>query len=237
MLIIFLFLVFSPHRVSLDFHNQIVFWNVGQGQWITVSSGDICNHFDVGGEFINSMKVKQLCSQKRNSIYYSHWDWDHIGLTKELKYFSNTCIAQMPQGKPLKYKAKYLDQFQKCKKSSKVQKLQFQYLKAKTENDLSQIFIYNNKLLLTGDSTRKMEKLWSQQIKYKKLKWVSISHHGSKTSTSKEFLDNLNAELAIVSARKKVYGHPHNIVLERLKKKALPVIRTEDWGNIRIMLN
>lgn len=240
MILVSFFLILFPIKIGIDTPKQIVFWNVGQGQWITVlDTTNSCYHFDVGGEFINIKKVSQLCSKKRNLIFYSHWDWDHIGLTLKLKYIANSlCISAYPEGKASNFKKKYLASIAPCQNLflTKIQKLNFKFTQAKIPNDFSHVFIYDSQLLVPGDSSKKMERLWSPLISHKKIKWLSLSHHGSKTSTSEAFLKNASyLTQAIASARKKVYGHPHKVVLNRLKKHGISVLKTEDWGNIHLL--
>jgi competence protein ComEC len=233
-----IFLVLFPSFIDLDFQNQLVVWNIGQGQWITVLDKNKCIHFDVGGEFYNQNKISSLCSKKENFIFYSHWDWDHVGLTSKLKgSVKNLCIAVAPKGEASFHKKKLLSKIPVCNKPlEKVQQVHFQYPNSKNPNDLSQIFIYDRKFLIPGDSTQKMEKVWSPKLP-NNLKWLSASHHGSRTSTSEVFLKhNPSIKQAFVSARNAVYGHPHKIVMDRLKNHGIAVLKTEDWGNIRILL-
>jgi len=229
-----LFLLF-PSPLSLHVENQIIFWNVGQGQWITAIDQSHCYHFDVGGEFINAEKLSLHCQNKENIVFYSHWDWDHIGLTRTLqRAVKNLCVSISPLGNAKKYKKALVKKLTTCQKTfSEVQRLNFRYPRTKADNDLSQIFIYNKKLLIPGDSTKRMEKIWSKQVH--KINWLSVSHHGSRTSTSEFFLRSTKIHQAIVSARKRVYGHPHKEVIERLKTFSIPTLLTEDWGNIKIL--
>lgn len=236
-MILFILMVIFPSKITVDTSNQIVFWNVGQGQWITVIDQKHCYHFDVGGEFFNIQKISESCSKKQNVVFYSHWDWDHMGLSLHLKKsVQHICTGSSPQGPAKNYKKTILNQIPICLKNYKsIRKLNFDYNFSKGDNDLSQIFIFKNKFLIPGDSTKKMEKIWSPQIKKIHFQWLSVSHHGSRTSTSEFFLRNAKIGQAIISARKRVYGHPHQEVLNRLKKFKIPTLRTEDSGNIKIL--
>jgi beta-lactamase superfamily II metal-dependent hydrolase len=162
-------------------------------------------------------------------------------LTSKLKQLAHhLCIAALPEGHASTFKKKYLASLSVCDSqfSSKIQKLNFGFRRAKSPNDFSHVFVYNNKLLIPGDSPKKMERLWSPLIAHKKIKWLSLSHHGSKTSTSEAFLKNAPfLTQAIASARHKVYGHPHKIILNRLKQHGIATLRTEDWGNIHFLMN
>ena len=65
---------------------------------------------------------------------------------------------------------------------------------------------------------------------------LKIAHHGSKTSTSKEFLKAVDALMAIIEVGKdNQYGHPHQEVLDRLKN--IPIFQTGNEGDIEILTN
>ncbi|WP_413584632.1 ComEC/Rec2 family competence protein [Bdellovibrio sp. HCB274] len=99
-------------------------------------------------------------------------------------------------------------------------------------NAASQVVAFK-RFLFPGDSPIKAESLWQG------LPWVTnarvlvLGHHGSRTSTSEELLDHLPVlKMAIASARWERYKHPHAEVIYRLKKRQIPLLKTEDWGNI-----
>lgn len=65
---------------------------------------------------------------------------------------------------------------------------------------------------------------------------LKIGHHGSRSSSSKEFLQKVDPDIAIYSAaRGNSYGHPHPEVMERLTKKGMDVYGTDMHGTIRIV--
>jgi competence protein ComEC len=61
---------------------------------------------------------------------------------------------------------------------------------------------------------------------------IKIAHHGSKYSTSLEFLEKVSPEDAIISVGKNNYGHPSAEVLERLEKEGIRTLRTDERGDI-----
>lgn len=92
-------------------------------------------------------------------------------------------------------------------------------------------------MLLTGDVEDKGEKEITNMIE-KNYDVLKVAHHGSKNSTSKEFLDKINAEYAIISCgENNRYGHPHKELIERLNDKGMEVMITKDMGAITIMVN
>jgi competence protein ComEC len=90
-----------------------------------------------------------------------------------------------------------------------------------------------NSFLLTGDA----EKLSEQEIVKKgldlKADVLKVAHHGSRTSSSKEFIDKVNPKYAIISCGKdNSYGHPHSETISRLNNKGIKIFRTDENGNI-----
>jgi len=65
---------------------------------------------------------------------------------------------------------------------------------------------------------------------------LKLGHHGSKTSSSEEFLKEVSPEIAIISVGKENrYGHPHQEVLELLEKYGIKILRTDLDGDIKII--
>lgn len=91
----------------------------------------------------------------------------------------------------------------------------------------------NSKFLFTGDA----EKLSEKEILSKNYDIsadvLKVGHHGSVSSSSKEFLDKVNPKIAIISCGKgNSYGHPHKETMNELKKRNIQVYRTDVNGTI-----
>ena len=70
-----------------------------------------------------------------------------------------------------------------------------------------------------------------------KIDLLKIAHHGSRSSTSQEFLNVLSPKIAIISAgRHNRYGHPHKETLERLQAAGCRILRTDINGAVVIRL-
>lgn len=114
---------------------------------------------------------------------------------------------------------------------------------ATNEISLSILVTYNGfDLLAMGDLSSAQElKLISYLTSARpdlKLEILKVSHHGSKTSTSKEVLDLLNPEVAIIGVgRDNSYGHPHASVLNNLQQRGIEVFRTDLQGNISVYVD
>lgn len=85
-----------------------------------------------------------------------------------------------------------------------------------------------NTFLFTGDITSYSENY--SVSKYKDLldaDVLKIAHHGSKYSTTDEFLKTVSPDFAYIPTGKNMYGHPHNDVLERLKNNGTVYYRAD----------
>ena len=64
---------------------------------------------------------------------------------------------------------------------------------------------------------------------------LKVPHHGSKTSSTADFLDLVRPEFAIISdGFENSYGHPHPDVLARLNERGARVLRTDRDGLVSI---
>lgn len=88
-----------------------------------------------------------------------------------------------------------------------------------------------NTFLFTGDASTKVEKqLLNKNIASDVLK---VGHHGSRYSTSKEFLNKVNPQYAIISVGiNNTYKHPHDETLKKLNEKKIIIYRTDQEGTI-----
>ncbi len=215
-----------------------IVWNVGQGQWSTLIDENSCRHFDMGGEKSPLSRIHRLCRGKKNFISLSHWDLDHVGFALRAKRFlPKICLETPPLGKASPHKMKILSAFAKCSAGSEGPITELTHFSAadlgQKTNELSHVFLVAQTFLIPGDSTAKQEKIWSTNAGLERTKFLLLGHHGSRTSTSEELLSHLRSlKTAVVSARFAKYGHPHPEVVRRLRKYHVPILKTEDWGNL-----
>lgn len=98
----------------------------------------------------------------------------------------------------------------------------------------------NKKYLFMGDATIETEKELLNNINtntknlLNDLDVIQIGHHGSKTSTSDNFIKNIKPCIAIISSKKEKYGHPNKETLEILNKYNFDIKVTEKLGAIKI---
>ena len=101
-----------------------------------------------------------------------------------------------------------------------------------------------NRFLLMADATEDEEKDILDGVKGLQRKSASkensklqanvikIGHHGSKYSTSQEFLDEVNPSYAVISVGENAYGHPSADCLNKLRTKGVKLFRTDEQGSI-----
>ena len=67
---------------------------------------------------------------------------------------------------------------------------------------------------------------------------LKVAHHGSKNSTSEEFLQMIDPAIAVISCGKNNrYGHPNEETLERLSEADISWFCTKDYGAITVSVD
>ena len=93
-------------------------------------------------------------------------------------------------------------------------------------------------MLLTGDSEREGEKRLMERGAYLQSNILKAGHHGSNTSSSKEFLEEVRPEVVIISVgAHNDFGHPGKYTLERLSNINAKILRTDKDGAVIIKTN
>jgi len=101
---------------------------------------------------------------------------------------------------------------------------------------ISKLVFGKNSFLFTGDAYKNVEvELINKEAEIDS-DVLKVAHHGSKTSSSEEFLKAVSPEIAVISVgRENKYGHPNEEVLELLEKYGIRVLRTDKDGDIKII--
>jgi len=92
----------------------------------------------------------------------------------------------------------------------------------------------SNSFLFTGDIGLETEVKIAKDADCDVLK---VAHHGSKYSTSENFLAAISPKIAVIEVGKNSYGHPAPEVLQRLAKFGIQTLRTDKSGTIKIVSN
>ena len=106
------------------------------------------------------------------------------------------------------------------------------------ENNNSNILyfsIYGNKFLFMGDAGVKVEEDLMNKYNLENITVLKVGHHGSNTSSSKNFIDYINPLISIISVgRNNRYNHPNTEVLDNLSNRI--IYRTDINGTIKFSI-
>lgn len=87
--------------------------------------------------------------------------------------------------------------------------------------------------IFTGDIEEEIEEKLIENYPRLPVDNLKVSHHGSQTSTSIEFIDHLEPSRALISAgEKNRYNHPHPEIIDRLNSAGIEVFRTDQEGAV-----
>lgn len=112
------------------------------------------------------------------------------------------------------------------------------YFDLKDENTVNMVMklnYYGKTILITGDLLSAGEKAMVDYYKGTdtlKCDVLKVCHHGSNSSSTDEFLDAVDPSIAIIQVGKNNYGHPSDVVIEKLFKRDIMVFRNDEDGAI-----
>ncbi len=102
------------------------------------------------------------------------------------------------------------------------------------ENDNSSVIyteLNNHKFLFMGDAGVDVEEDLIEKYNLQDIDVLKVGHHGSKTSSGKNFIDEINPKYSIISVGKNNrYSHPNDSVLDNLADSK--IYRTDQDGSI-----
>ena len=190
-------------------------------------------------KFFHSINIKKI-----DTLIISHGDYDHIGNAFYLvdnikieKVILNCGEVNDLENDLIKILTKNQIKYYTCIKELNINGNKLSFLqtgKYDNENDNSNV-IYTElngyKFMFMGDASKLKEEDIIKKYKLAKIDFLKVGHHGSKTSSSKEFISKINPKYSIISVgRKNRYGHPNKEVLDNLNNSK--IYRTDQDGSI-----
>ncbi len=237
---------------------KIIFFDVGQGDSSVIISpfNKETILIDTGGKalyqksknnyytqniilFFKSVGIKRI-----NYLIMTHGDFDHMG--EAINLVENFKVEKVvfncgPYNDLEQELIKALDKkkikYYSCIKELNIDKNKLYFLQTKVydnENDNSNV-IYTElngyKFMFMGDASTTTEKEIMSKYNLPNIDVLKVGHHGSKTSSSNEFINKINPKYSVISVGKNNrYGHPNKEVLENLKNSK--VYRIDEDGSI-----
>ncbi len=253
--------IISNYTYITYFENYVYYFNVKQGNMALIHKNGKNIIVDIGSTtenlasniLLNFAKVKNI--KKIDLILLTHMHTDHINGVQGL--INNIEIGNVAYSIPKEDITEYF-QLKEILEENKISVIEleesdeikykdidikvisppkdFEIEDSDSVNANSMVIdIKTNKsnLLFMGDATKQSEKYFlNKSNEIGKVDVLQVGHHGSSTSTSDEMLNSINIKNALISSRKKVYGHPSEDTLNILKKHNINIWITEKSGRI-----
>ena len=234
---------------NLFLSNFVIYLDVNQGDSCIIKNKNHVILIDTGGGYREYYQntIKYLHSIGINKINYliiSHGDYDHMGEAINLvnnfnieKVIFNCGPYNDLESELIKVLDKKKIKYYSCIKELNIDKNKLYFLQTKhynNENDNSNV-IYTEfdgyKFMFMGDASISTEHEILNKYNLSDIDVLKVGHHGSKTSSSKEFISEINPEYSIISVGKNNrYGHPNKEVLDNLNDSK--IYRTDEDGSI-----
>ncbi len=225
-------LVCQYFSTSLIIYDEVHFIDVGQGDCILIKKAfnQVNILIDTGGNKSFDLATNRLIPyfkalniKKLDALIISHDDFDHMGAASSL--LSNFNVDKVIKGNDFEY-LKF--------NGLTLYNLNYQ-ISCDNDNDCSNV-IYTNingiYYLFSGDISSNIEQEIIKKNPILKCDVLKVSHHGSNTSTSEEFINHIKPRFAIIQVGTNYYGHPHNEVLKRLDNYNVITLTTRNQGSI-----
>ncbi len=238
---------------------KIVFIDVGQGDSILISQGNKQILIDGGkdGKLLLEKLGRHIpfWDRKIEAVIETHPDADHIGGLIEIFRTYEISAVMKTNARSESQTFKALEEAVSVEGSQIVEAQVGQKIILSEDAQMEIIFPFEkinesskdtnagsvvarlvygeNSFLLTGDLPGEQEK----EILARGINITSdvlkVSHHGSKYSSSEDFLKEVGPRDAIVSVGKSnSYGHPNQEALQRIAKQGTKIFRTDELGDI-----
>ena len=231
---------------------RVYFLDVGQGDSSLIRIKNKNYLIDTGGKYNYSLAdnliipfSRSVGVKKIDYLILTHGDYDHMGeainLVNNFKVDNvvfNCGTYNNLEDELIKVLKEKNINYYTC--VNRVDNLEFLQTKEyDNENDNSNVIyieLNNYKLLFMGDASITKEKDILNKYELSDIDVLKVGHHGSKTSSSKEFINKMNPEYSVISVGKNNrYGHPNKEVLDTLKESI--IYRTDQNGSIMFKTN
>lgn len=237
---------------------SVHFIDVGQGDSILVISGDKTVLIDAGEKEYGETVAKYIKSQNISELDYviaTHPHSDHIGgLAYVISEFdvSNIILPKIPK-KKTPTTVVYTSLLEAVKKKGLlltaavpgdsydlgISELKIMGPCSDDYDDLNDYSVVtelihgSNKFLFTGDAEKKCEKDMLKENMLEDIDVLKAGHHGSSSSSCREFLDVVKPEYAVIMCGVgNSYNHPSESTMNSLSEMTERIFRTDMQGSI-----
>lgn len=266
-ILLFFLFQFIPKNLEINFvdvgQGDCTFIVTPRNKTILIDGGgSSSDEFDVGKSTLLPYILDKGYT-KIDYIFISHFDQDHVGgILSILQKIKVKKVIISKQEENSENYQKFLEIIKEKGVSVAIVKMgdrvkiengiyfdilwptfeQIQENKLNNNSLVMKMYYHNFSVLFTGDIEEEAEKKILETYKSEKNKLVSnvlkVAHHGSKTSTIKEFLDTVNPQIALIGVGKNnMFHHPSEEIIDKLKEYGAIIYRTDERGEITIRVN
>jgi len=249
--LLILILIIHNNINLFSLNNKVTIIDVKQGDSILLEIKNKSILIDTGGYFNSNLVnnriipyLKSLGIKKIEYLILTHGDYDHMGEAVNLvnNFKVEKVIFNCGEFNELELDLiEVLDKkkipYYSCIKELNIDSNKLYFLNNKdygNENDNSSVIyteLNNYKFLFMGDAGVEVEEDLIEKYNLQEIDVLKVGHHGSKTSSSKNFINEIKPKYSIISVGKNNrYGHPNDIVLDNLENSK--IYRTDENGSI-----
>ena len=249
-LLIIIYTLCIKVKPLIDFNTYVYFLDVGQGDSSIIYNKHKVMLIDTGGKDnikVSDNTIKFLKSAGKSKIDYlvlTHGDYDHMGDAINIienfkvdKVIFNCGESNNLEKELIKVLEKKNIKYYSCIKKLNIDNSKLYFLQTKeydNENDNSNV-IYTElngyKFMFMGDAGIDKEKDILDKYNISDINVLKVGHHGSKTSSDKNFINEMDPIYSVISVGKNNrYGHPNKEVLNNLDGSR--IYRTDQDGSI-----
>lgn len=232
-------------------NSEVSILDVGQGDSSLIRLKNKNILIDTGGNINYDISknilipyFKSVGIKKIDYLVLTHGDYDHMGEAINLvenfkveKVIFNCGSYNDLENELIEVLDKKKIKYYSCIKELNIDNNKLHFLQTKeydNENENSNV-IYTElngyKFMFMGDAGVGKEKDILEKYNVSKIDVLKIGHHGSKTSSDKNFIDEMNPKYSVISVGKNNrYGHPNKEVLNNLDNSK--IYRTDQDGSI-----
>ncbi len=228
------------------------------GHSLLVDSGGSAGPFDIGGRVVTPT-LWALGIRRLDWLAITHADLDHIGGARAV--VADLAPREIWEGVPVPRSREVQDLQADARASGATWRIlqsgdriavgeatlhvahpplpDWERQKVRNDDSIVLQLTYGHvEFLLTGDAGREFEHRAGAEASHAPLRILKVAHHGSRTSTSSDFLDAFQPQISLISAgRGNLFGHPAPDILARLTAANSQIFRTDRDAAILVDTN